>query len=275
MPANVISPLRSAAGELASELDCVRTGGECCPTTAPRPGPSHVAPASRPPDPHLLPNLATPSLDDPTPPFDDPTRPSAVCTYLRSPCPAAPGSHALCRQALTSRCAQPQSLPHAASSRSFPPQPASSLCSSHTPYRPSPRPTRCVTVHVDDTKSREDFNIVPVPLPPPPPRAAVAVEHGLWRVIRRVHRLFVSLCTAPRSRGISHSPTYPTQTTFARHPFALALPRAALLLPPSTSLIRRMQLLIPSCPISQVPPRDAQTSMSFSASYLDEYDRGS
>ncbi|KAJ7021747.1 hypothetical protein C8F04DRAFT_1273324 [Mycena alexandri] len=64
--------------------------------------------------------------------------------------------------------------------------------------------------------------------------------------------------------GIFQSPHKP--------PSPRSTPLAALdVTPPAHA--RRMQLLLSSYPISEVPPRDAQTSTSFSASHLDEYDR--
>ncbi|KAJ7016478.1 hypothetical protein C8F04DRAFT_1281231 [Mycena alexandri] len=67
-------------------------------------------------------------------------------------------------------------------------------------------------VRVDDIAFRKDFDIV-FPESVPPARAACAVEHGLWRVIRRIHGLPVSTCTR-RSRGGSLSTI---------HTFALSL----------------------------------------------------
>ncbi|KAJ7028214.1 hypothetical protein C8F04DRAFT_1266106 [Mycena alexandri] len=69
-----------------------------------------------------------------------------------------------------------------------------------------------VHIHVHDalhhpsaeTLNCEDLKVVPLP----PPRAAATVEHGLWRVIRRIHRLLVSISTTRVLGGGSSLSTY-------------------------------------------------------------------
>ncbi|KAJ7028957.1 hypothetical protein C8F04DRAFT_1289127 [Mycena alexandri] len=140
--------------------------------------------------------------------LDDPARPAAVPTYLRSPRPAAPGSHALRRQALTSRRVRRLSLLHTAyparcrrrqpltsllpTPRSAPPQPppcvyAASLHSRHAASFSAPSaafvPAPCLSAPrrprsfaaADNTEFSEDLSIVlvpasiPVPVPVPFP----------------------------------------------------------------------------------------------------------